>query len=314
MEKILRTFYTILLSLIGLVAFAEGDSHSLNDNINTADTKSYASVDEAKSMIENIIAVVGLKPKFELREANIPNAAAVIFNSKRYILYNPSFVTALNRAAGNKWASVSILAHEIGHHLNGHTLENGGSHPAIELEADEFSGFVLKKMGASLQEAQVAMKIAASQKESHTHPAQGDRLYAIAKGWNSASNQMNGTSIDVAKIYKQPEAERPVARQAQPQIQTQVVRHQQSTLADKYILKDVKFYNDKNRNYFVTTGSHLVRVDEDGLAVLGKLVAYEDERFPLLIVDAKKNYWMISQNGKIITPTGREIGYISNHR
>ena len=34
-----------------------------------------------------------------------------------------------------------------------HTLERGGSRPEIELEADEFSGFVLRKMGATLPQA-----------------------------------------------------------------------------------------------------------------------------------------------------------------
>lgn len=60
---------------------------------NTGDNKGFSSVDEARNIINNIISVVGLKPKFEIKAANIPNAAAVIYGLKRYILYNPSFVT-----------------------------------------------------------------------------------------------------------------------------------------------------------------------------------------------------------------------------
>src|SRR5689334_1415125 len=73
---------------------------------------------DAKTIIQEIIDVVGLKPNFEIREANIPNAAAVIYGGQRYILYNPNFFTALTKSTGNKWAAVSVLAHEIGHHLD----------------------------------------------------------------------------------------------------------------------------------------------------------------------------------------------------
>jgi hypothetical protein len=110
----------------------------------------------ARDVVREIIDVIGLKPRFELRAANIENAAAVIYNGKRYILYNEDFLAAINNAVHTDWGGVSILAHEIGHHLNGHTLTRAGSNPADELEADEFSGFVLRKMGASLAEAQAA--------------------------------------------------------------------------------------------------------------------------------------------------------------
>src|SRR5688572_15497715 len=150
----------------------------------------FRSENEAQDIIQSIVAIVGLKPNFEVRSADVPNAAAVIHRNKRLILYNPGFTGRLNKAAGNSWASISILAHEVGHHLNGHTLLQSGSRPDIELEADEFSGFVLRKMGANLSEAQVAMKIAASVKASHTHPGKAARLKAIENGWRSADDQL----------------------------------------------------------------------------------------------------------------------------
>lgn len=142
---------------------------------------------ETQDIVTNIMAVIGLKPNFELRIANVPNAAAVFIKGKRYLLYNPKFMQQIESQSGTRWAAISILAHEIGHHLNGHTLDQVGSRPKTELEADEFSGFVLRKMGASLEEAQVVMSIIASLKGSHTHPAKGDRLAYIATGWNNAS-------------------------------------------------------------------------------------------------------------------------------
>ncbi len=163
----------------------------------SGDIAAYEAGKTAEKVVKDIMSVIGLKANFELRAANVPNAAAVILKSERYILYNPDFMDKINSASGSKWAAISILAHEIGHHLNGHTLDKVGSRPQTELEADEFSGFVLRKMGASLEDAQSAMALIASMKGSHTHPAKNDRLAYIATGWKSASVYDNNSS-DVA--------------------------------------------------------------------------------------------------------------------
>jgi hypothetical protein len=151
----------------------------------------YESGPTAEKVVKNIMSVIGLKPNFELRASNVPNAAAVMINSKRYILYNPAFMDKINNASGTNWAAISILAHEIGHHLNGHTLDNVGSRPQTELDADEFSGFVLRKMGASLLDAQAVMSIIASPNGTNSHPPKKDRLTYIATGWSNAGGQSN---------------------------------------------------------------------------------------------------------------------------
>jgi hypothetical protein len=92
------------------------------EEVNT-EIKTITTVNETENIIKNILSIVGLKPNFEIRAANIPDAAAVIFNNKRYVLYNPEFVSRIDKSAGSNWRSISILAHEKGHHLNGHTLK-----------------------------------------------------------------------------------------------------------------------------------------------------------------------------------------------
>ena len=82
---------------------------------------------------------------------------------------------------------MALLAHEVGHHLNGHTIRKGGSTPGLELEADEFAGFILQKLGATLQQSQHVMHYIAKAKESRTHPGKNSRLQAIEKGWNKAA-------------------------------------------------------------------------------------------------------------------------------
>ena len=73
-----------------------------------------------------------------------------------------------------------------GHHLQGHTLEHGGSRPTIELEADKFSGFVLYKLGATLEQAEIGMITLGSDRGSSTHPSRKARLAAIESGWAEA--------------------------------------------------------------------------------------------------------------------------------
>lgn len=148
---------------------------------------SFDSSFQARDLVSKIVNTVGLKPNFEIMAANVPNAAAVIQGSNRLILYSERFISEIKDATGTDWSAISILAHEIAHHLNGHTLDGRGSRPSKELEADEFSGFVLAKLGASLSEAQIAMRKLGSPIGSDTHPAKDARLEAITVGWKKGS-------------------------------------------------------------------------------------------------------------------------------
>lgn len=133
-----------------------------------------------------ILSTVGLGQNVRVRAAEVPNAAALVQGETRYVLYSASFLDGLNRRVGTDWAGISVLAHEIGHHLGGHTLDDKSSDPVTELEADRFSGFVLARLGASLDEAQAAMQLMGSRRGTTTHPARNARLEAIRDGWEQA--------------------------------------------------------------------------------------------------------------------------------
>lgn len=119
----------------------------------TDDVFSFSSTREAIDIVRKIVNTVGLEQNFEIMVANVPNALATISNSNRLILYSQNFILRIKNATGTDWAGITILAHEIGHHLNGHTIMRGGSRPKLELQADKFSGFVCAKMGATIEEA-----------------------------------------------------------------------------------------------------------------------------------------------------------------
>ena len=258
--------------------------------------------EEAEVIIKDIMNVVGLKPNFSVKAANIPNAAAVAYNGNRYILYNPDFIYKLNVAAGNKWASVSILAHEIGHHLNGHTLLASGSKPPLELEADEFSGFVLRKMGASLLQAQAAMELAASYKPSLTHPGKIERTTAIARGWNHAGN----SAPDMAKYD---ESIRPSRPGNTTRVNSGNSTAQHGTIDKRYILGAVLFRNDRSGNYFVTTRRNFVKVQNGKLYVIGKMEETGIGSYPFKLRSPGGEILYIDRSGNIVTASRHVAGY-----
>ena len=165
-------------------------------------------------VVADIMRYTGLPQNFEvLPHPEVPNAAAVIVVGpdklpKRVIAYNENFMKDVRAAtANNDWAPVSIMAHEIGHHLSGHTIQPGGSQPATELEADKFSGFVLYKMGAQLGDATKAINTLVPEQDGPTHPGRPKRVSAIEDGWHQACQQQSsdcsGTAI--AKMAEMPD-------------------------------------------------------------------------------------------------------------
>lgn len=153
------------------------------------DLYGFASDTEADDAMRRIMRYTGLPANFTIKAANVPNAAAVLYQEKRFILYNQYFMLRIKDETKTDWAAFSILAHEIGHHLSGHTLDNQGSRPDKELEADRFSGFILYKMGATLEEARIAMEALAVETGTPTHPPKSARLAAVTNGWLEAQQQ-----------------------------------------------------------------------------------------------------------------------------
>ncbi|HST44205.1 MAG TPA: TPM domain-containing protein [Luteimonas sp.] len=175
---------------------------------------------DCRAMVDRIMGYTGLPANFLVTAGPVPNALAVILLDdakvpQRVIAFNPDFIDATRRLAAGDWAPVSIMAHEIGHHLSGHTITAGGSRPAIELEADKFSGYVLYKMGARLADATAAMDRIGSDVEQATHPAKARRVAAIGDGWTEACRQAGAGGCD-AGIPATPSAGPPATPPATP--------------------------------------------------------------------------------------------------
>ena len=313
MKKSLLALFTFFLSI---QIFAQsnvriGSHTSVKYNPGwSVPVQNFASVAEGQQIIQNILNAVGRSANFEIRQANIENAAAVAYAGKRYVLYNPNFINALDRRTGNQWASISVLAHEVGHHLEGHTISGQGSQPATELEADEFSGYALRKMGASLADAQATMRLIASENASATHPGKANRLTAIQKGWESAGGQTTGR--DVVKT-KQPT--RPVQTSGgTPRYPTRTKESTGSAVLQTVIgiLGQVLLKSDQNRNseYYMTDGLNVMRMINNNWFTVGKLSRLNNSKYPYAIYDNRNTRLLVDRTGKILSNSGQYLGML----
>ena len=146
-----------------------------------------ATSSRATRVVDRILKPIGLMQNFKIMECpETRNCFAAVMNGQRFIIYDGAFMQQLEDATETDWTATSIMAHEIGHHLQGHTLSMGGSSHQKELEADRFSGFVLHQLGATLDESLVAIRAIGNVAASASHPGRAARLEAIRKGWTEA--------------------------------------------------------------------------------------------------------------------------------
>lgn len=149
----------------------------------------------------------------------IPNAMAIaipqmgfdrwgyqtIIGSTRVIYYNPEFMTHLELSSGSKWTAISIIAHEIGHHIAGHTSPRDPWLAALEhpwdreLEADYYSGLSLAMLGAIPEDLQRAQRLMFSLWGNPSHPDSIRRIQAINSGWMQSG--MESIESDLQQIW-----------------------------------------------------------------------------------------------------------------
>ncbi len=168
----------------------------------TSDTYVPASADNVSELtemkwmndiVEKIASVVGLQNKFKLYSLpNSNNCSAVCLEnevgSDRFIIFDRLFLQRFQQTT-NRWFITGVVAHELGHHFNGHTLSGYGSRPDKELEADAFAGYVMQKLGATKQEAKSIFSFLKPNQGPPSHPLREQRYMAVERGWNEAANK-----------------------------------------------------------------------------------------------------------------------------
>ena len=151
---------------------------------------------EANESLDKILNVIGASKNFTLVPCDdISNALAVTYKGERFILFDGAFMRKLTQLTNN-WSSLFILAHEVGHHINGHTRDfllatvlddqSLEDRRKEELEADEFASFIVSKLGASYSQIEETIDLIASNESDlySTHPNYDKRIAAVKKGFD----------------------------------------------------------------------------------------------------------------------------------
>src|SRR5262245_52004409 len=151
--------------------------------------RSFQSDAEANAIFKRILSVSGLagmEDRIIIRASAETSAAEAFFDgTERLIFYNAEFVQRMARNDKNYWSMVAILAHEVGHHIRYHTVISGNDHK-FELEADYQAGFILRRMGATLEQTTAAFKAIGTDAATSTHSARADRVQSATLGWIDA--------------------------------------------------------------------------------------------------------------------------------
>lgn len=316
-----RLFLTALLSIF-CVCITNGQELFVRDGYcsysggesSNEDIYTFSSDDEANDAVERILRYTGLKKNFLIKAANVNNAEASIKGNTRYIVYNQEFMLRVKKVTNTDWSAISIMAHEIGHHLQGHTLLSGGSRPNIELEADKYSGFILQKMGATLEQAKVAMASIASEQGSDTHPGKQARFAAITNGWIEAKD-LTSTPDPNKKPDPKPTPQ-PEAKPTQPASQQPSNPQPSSpTQPATFYISRCVFANDPN-GYFVTNTNLIVSINQFGQVVtVGQKVPPTYSNFAWMYKTPYTTYG-VSFQGQIFGtyPNGQpmQVGYVTN--
>lgn len=120
-----------------------------------------------------------------VQNATAGNALTLVSpNGQAKIAYSPPFMNAVEAQIGGA-ATFGILAHEVGHVVDGRTgvawMIDSWSR---ELRADAWAGCALARSGLSTSEVGAAL-MAVSQYPSPTHPAWNLRLPALQTGYSN---------------------------------------------------------------------------------------------------------------------------------
>lgn len=210
----------------------------------------FMSEEDVSGLVSEMLGRIGAMNRYVIIACpQVENCQATVFNGRPYILYNPVFLQSVRRLnfstkempsmQERDWEALTILAHELGHHINNHLTNPmpGSTQQDLELEADRSAGFMIYLMGGSLAQASAAYA-RSPEKGGYTHPARSRRLESLALGWNDAARKYPRPSpnpVPVAPPVREP-AREPVKEPVREPVKEPVREPVRPT--GKLVLKD----------------------------------------------------------------------------
>jgi len=142
---------------------------------------------DAQIVVSNMLQSLGVKKNVPVFIGSVPGVAAVTFDRQAAIVYNPDYLRSVyEKTDKNKWAVIFLLAHELGHHVDLDIFKDGGTTPRDELRADFFSGWMMRRLGASLDGALAAVRAEKSTDKAAARKAIETRIKQITDGYKEA--------------------------------------------------------------------------------------------------------------------------------
>ena len=217
--KVLKIYFSIFfifsffLSNSQINAFSEETDFPDCVTCETITTNSITSLDSSEyKMLDELLATIGSSKSFILQECEgAKNAYSTTIDNKRYVLYNKDFFKSIiNEEGAYSWSNVSILAHEIGHHINGHVLDCNSivsleEKRKMELEADQFMGTAMHRLGATFEQATLAINtlIPFEKDDSYSsHPSKSKRLNSVKEGYDDKGTKRFMSNLAESNLYK----------------------------------------------------------------------------------------------------------------
>ncbi len=197
----------------------------------------------------------------KLSVGSVDNALATVIGERRYIFYNQAWIEKAIDKSNKDWAAIGLIAHEVGHHLNGHLLvetDDTQKRHQFELEADRYSGSVLFKMGATVVNAISAVETYGSKVPTKTHPAKVARVGSVTDGWNSAKKKASGQIVKATFGASSTSGVAP--------LEVQFTDHTQGTVNSwNWDFGDGGSSTEQNpRHLYATPGTYEVRLEAEG--------------------------------------------------
>lgn len=152
------------------------------------------------SLIRSVLNDIGFpNSDIQIRATNQFGAFAIISKNcrRRIFAYNQKFFDSLVNQTNSIRSVKSICFHEIAHHFYRHPLKSKWESKIHELEADRYSGFQMRLMGATIEETIAAMQIFGNETTTTTHPDKYTRINEIKAGYYDAGERYYKDEIKV---------------------------------------------------------------------------------------------------------------------
>jgi len=160
--------------------------------------------EEAKSYLDKVCDAADVVNNYSMKECpNIGTCKSLIYQGYPVILYDNDFLNKIKTLGFSErkitdnntnaddtvnWVALTVLAHELGHLVNQHfspeRILQKYKHQN-ELEADEFAGKTMYKLGATLEQVEQAY-VECNDKATIDYPSKAERINAVEKGYNEA--------------------------------------------------------------------------------------------------------------------------------